>query len=616
MKKQYLFLSLSLILTLIFFTIHISAQSNDRMLIYSKSGEVFRYRAEHIDSIKFLTEDVDLTLNPEIIPHPNGQTGAMKLGIGHTGKDVQYIKVILPETYQVSKMNDFQLLRLFDPSSPARTGIQIFDVEKEKEYDLTGMQRGYNYTAVFLPYDKEGCPGNITKVEFSVPLEKLSGNPNITINFTDVSSDGFKVKFEPNSDTKEYFYLCDETDGNTREQMLQAMGIPDMKHYIVQFGKDFKTQKAHKGNKEQTYNGLKPGVQYTMYIVLVDANGQYSDLHEEFSITTQHYSKQYNPIFGMGAFIERDMKKNIAIYTLDFSNKAINDTSLPKDDITIMLIGNSNEVNINNLSIPEGIYSITDKDNVSIGKFIQGFQENTLLGGSFLKSYTTNKGKPTIRLIKDGKVKIKYTDKEKQKYDIEALLTLDDGSNISLKYNGQIRCDNLSKEQPSQELPLPESGLKEDLTNLNIVEAYYNYYGDVRYGSEGKDEIYLTLYLDNSYLHNIDLFLLIDKNKYPGKRKLPVGIYPIRKWDLPSPKELSSIAGYQVKDNSGKKVILGCWYTNLLDGGKSRIEAPLIDGEIEVISSDDSLNVELKFKLKDNASTPHTISGIFKGHLQ
>ena len=54
------------------------AQSKERMLIYSKSGEVFPYRAEHIDSIKFLTNDVDLSLNPTVTPHESGETGKMK----------------------------------------------------------------------------------------------------------------------------------------------------------------------------------------------------------------------------------------------------------------------------------------------------------------------------------------------------------------------------------------------------------------------------------------------------------------------------------------------------------------------------------------------------------
>ena len=79
-KKQLLHVILVGILALI--PLFALAQSNERMLIYSKSGEVFPYRAEHIDSIKFLTDNVDLTLNPAIAPHENGKPGWLKIKLG------------------------------------------------------------------------------------------------------------------------------------------------------------------------------------------------------------------------------------------------------------------------------------------------------------------------------------------------------------------------------------------------------------------------------------------------------------------------------------------------------------------------------------------------------
>ncbi len=130
MKKQLLHTILAGLLALL--PSLALAQSNERMLIYSKSGEILPYRVEHIDSIKFLTDDVDLTLNPTVTPHADGTTGKMKLKVGDVGGDVSSIKVILPESFMIADMDDMQCLRLFTPEMAARMGVQIFNVEGGK----------------------------------------------------------------------------------------------------------------------------------------------------------------------------------------------------------------------------------------------------------------------------------------------------------------------------------------------------------------------------------------------------------------------------------------------------------------------------------------------------
>lgn len=283
MKKQILHIILVGLLALL--PSLVLAQSNERMLIYSKSGEILPYRVEHIDSIKFLSDEVDLTLNPTVTPHADGTTGKMKLKVGDVGGDVRSIKVILPESFMIAQMNDMQCLRLFTPEMAARMGVQIFNVEGGKEYDLSGMQQGYDYTALFLPYDELGCPGNVKRVEFKVPKGKLAGNPQIKVDFTDITPTGYTATLKPNADVKGYFFLNDLTDPAAREQVMQMMHIPDLKHYVVLYGTDFKTRKPYEGEFQIVMNDFIPGTSYSVFVVLVDEDGQYSDV-QEFKITT------------------------------------------------------------------------------------------------------------------------------------------------------------------------------------------------------------------------------------------------------------------------------------------------------------------------------------------
>lgn len=283
MKKQLLHIILVGLLALL--PSLAMAQSNERMLIYSKSGEVIPYRIEHIDSIKFLSDEVDLSLNPTITPHENGKTGWMKLKVGMVGGNVQNIKVIIPESFMIANMDDMQCLRLFTPEMSARMGVQIFNVDGGKEYDLSGLQQGYTYTALFLPYDEIGCAGNVKRVEFSVPKGKLAGDPKVEVAFSDITTTGYTATITPNDDVAGYFFFNNETDDPSLDQMMQMMRIPDLKHYIVQFGRDITTSKPYVGVQKSVMTEFKPGTSYTVYMVLIDQEGQYSDI-QKFTVTT------------------------------------------------------------------------------------------------------------------------------------------------------------------------------------------------------------------------------------------------------------------------------------------------------------------------------------------
>ncbi len=328
MKKQILHIILGALLSLL--PSLAMAQNSERMLIYSKSGEVLPYRIEHIDSIKFLSDEVDLSLNPTVVAHENGKTGWMKLSVGSVGSNVQRIQVIIPESYMIANMDDMQCLRLFTPEMAARMGNQIFEVEGNKEYDLSGLQRGYTYTALFLPYDEIGCAGNVKRVEFTVPNGKLAGDPKIEVNFSDITTTGYTATLTPNDDVTGYFFLNMETDDPTLDQMMQMMRIPDLKHYIVQFGRSFTTGNPHEGVQESVMTDFKPGTSYTVYVVLIDTDGQYSDV-QKFTVTTEkkgtsetaHVSIEVKDITKTTATIVNTPDENTASYRETIVEKSL-----------------------------------------------------------------------------------------------------------------------------------------------------------------------------------------------------------------------------------------------------------------------------------------------------
>lgn len=110
----------------------------------------------------------------------------------------------------------------------------------------------------------------------------------------------------------------------------------------------------------------------------------------------------------------------------------------------------------------------------------------------------------------------------------------------------------------------------------------------------------------------IDLGLIVDKTKSDGET-LPVGKYPMMNRYPSEFASLSkaSVAAFAIKTDTNPMIRYGCWYvTNYATNN------PLVDGEVEVLSFDAETNaIHLRFELKDNAETPHTVSGEFEGTL-
>jgi len=304
-----------------------------------------------------------------------------------------------------------------------------------------------------------------------------------------------------------------------------------------------------------------------------------------------------------------------AVYVLDLStNEYSYNGEADKWPVTHLYValGGPSGVDLTKLTLPEGEYTAGDADAPEAGKFFPGIFDES--GKAAYNSYVAvqqeKNGEIGVDLIKDGKLSVVSTG-ALGKYNISGELVYEDGTKLTIDFEGYILVENGSSEvPPSDELPLPETSLTENL-ELNIVEAYYYNYGTTRYVDKKRTELYLQLYADNNYANCLDLFLLIDSDKYTGDKVLPVGKYPLYPWYQYIVPELSGVAGYHVKSDNVPDVWLGCNYTSDYTS-----KSAIVSGEIEVVSCDENMNAEIKFTLYDNAATPHSVTGSFKGKLQ
>lgn len=258
-----------------------TAQVKERMIIYPKTGDPYGIRVDHTDSIMFLTDQVDLTSSMTTSPL-SGVTGGVKLNVT-VGKDVKKICMAFPEKHLVPEnLSENELIKLVS-RLPEKSVYRVNMLDpnvRTTSFELKGMQQGYSYIGIIYAMDQYGCIGPVSNQAFQVAKGPLKGNPQVGVTFSNITQREFTVALKPNGDCAGYYYLLTMKGDPGIEETMKMMHIPDMMHYVVAFGADFRTRKPHVGNKEQTFNSLRPGKEYVINVVMVDADGQMSELIE------------------------------------------------------------------------------------------------------------------------------------------------------------------------------------------------------------------------------------------------------------------------------------------------------------------------------------------------
>lgn len=361
-------------------------------------------------------------------------------------------------------------------------------------------------------------------------------------------------------------------------------------------------------------SGLTPSTKYTF--VAAAKYGKFVSQLATATFTTTYDTETATFKSAVGSFISRDETSNTAVYIIDFSTNAYGDeTTMPLQHLYVTLLGKYDAVDLKNLAIPVGTYTIGDINNPENGKFYPGLMnENGEAANTFMGMLATASDPMIVDLVKDGTITI--TAGESGQYSADINFIYEDGTHLEASYTGSLVVDNNSGEiAPAEVLDLPESNLTSDVTVTFGDKKYGSItdYGTARFGITNKTEYFLSLYTDDSYADCVDIYLLVDNEKYPGSKVIPVGKYPVITsidWDNISSHELCAEPAWRAKSASGARTDLGTWYT-----WEYAYKAPLVSGEVEVVeTSADLSNVRIKFTLKD--AKGNTVSGEYAGKLE
>ena len=131
------------------------------------------------------------------------------------------------------------------------------------------------YTVMVLAYDEFGIPCKAQKKDFQVPDVPLVGNPSVSVNVDEATPTTLTVTMTPNDDCKG-FYCCLFEPGLAESQYNEfapEMGFACMGDMIKAFG-----HQLHEDVYTTTWDLLAAGVEYDVYVLPLDANGNYGDM--------------------------------------------------------------------------------------------------------------------------------------------------------------------------------------------------------------------------------------------------------------------------------------------------------------------------------------------------
>lgn len=349
------------------------------------------------------------------------------------------------------------------------------------------------------------------------------------------------------------------------------------------------------------------------FLVACDKNTPEPDGGDEPEVVTP---VEITYLSAVGCYFGSDEAAGISDFQIRLTNRQFADDNAPIKYLYLSVTCNPVD-DIGNLAVETGTYTLGTLDAQMPGNFYAGEAVSDGYTGSITVDNPEN-DVYNVNMVVGGEFTISA---EGSVYTLTGTLELDDESLLAISYTGALVVDNYSDEgKPADELDIEKSQLAEDLefATDDIEYAGCGFYNPLFADREDFEYVFFYLYTSDNYDKYLQIGLLIDRTKYPDEL-LPAGKYPImnRRNSEWASMPLSAL-GACCYMGMYFPVYYGCVYSEDYDSTMS----PLVSGEVEILESDLTRansgfngSVSFKYDLKDNADTPHTVSGSFSGSV-
>lgn len=252
----------------------LQAQTINRMIVQPKTGYPQGYAIDGVDSVFFdsVSDDVAaaITVN-KVSTSSAGDT--LWVAITPTA-DCAKFRITCVPTVRANALSSPATLHAYMDNVKSNYYYQTFTNAQMTGFDQP-FEPASSYTLLSLAYDKYSTPCKVSKAEFTTPVAQLVGNPTVAWEITDATTSTLSMKFTPNADCKGYA-ICLFKAGEAQQQFEQwgaMFGFVNMGDMIKQF-----SGRVYDSEYTNTWTALAPGTDYEIYILPMDANGNYAPM--------------------------------------------------------------------------------------------------------------------------------------------------------------------------------------------------------------------------------------------------------------------------------------------------------------------------------------------------
>ena len=299
----------------------------------------------------------------------------------------------------------------------------------------------------------------------------------------------------------------------------------------------------------------------------------------------------------------------VANFQIELTEREIWDEGVPNTFLYLQFM--SNAADYHDLKFEAGTYTIGDGETLEPFKFHpgiieQGPDQQMGVGGTFIVTRDMT-NKESLVLADGGTFTIECAGNN---YTVAGTLELENGEDFEFSYVGYISIDNVSSEKdPAEEFPLPESSLTADQT-LSINYVLVSDYGKMFVDEPDFTYYQFDCYTNDDYDQYLQVGFAVNSTENTSVI-IPAGTYELK---ARTPENFAAnntllVYPFTVQGTYGK-IHYGCWYNT--DYGT--VINPLVSGTVEVLEDCTKLSkINMKITLKDNATTPHTVTAAYNG---
>lgn len=260
MKKTLLIAALALGIG---FAANADGKDPNRMLVINKNQSFTAYNIGYVDSLKFATVEGDVAADVKIKNHSmNKVTAEVKRTSACESFLFNLVPGVIARQLEENPAGAGSYMR--------QTGAQTYSEDFENG-EITGMKLNYGteYAIVTVGVDKYNVDCDVRAAYFTTEKAPIKGDPKVNVTVTDTDKYTIDLKFEPNSDVKNYYFVIGQK-GEIAAQYEQFAGMFGYTN-VGEMVKSWSSE--HSGITTYQYKDLAPGTVYELYVQTTDADG-------------------------------------------------------------------------------------------------------------------------------------------------------------------------------------------------------------------------------------------------------------------------------------------------------------------------------------------------------